>query len=272
MLDETNGFEGIGDRLNSLNTSLPSVKPKQSEEVFITDKSSALKVICLDCRKEFLKNEEVCPYCGLFNSQKYADENQTTKSSMPTSAPSNTPQKLISNTNKKSVVASFLSSIPIGWYIVGVIIIGFILYDQYESSSRDRISNSFKSAAQNYKNYTNYTYTPPHLSGKIAVFGWSDDSLDAVHFQLPPTIQAKTPSEVSAAVFVSCIDTEVGRYTSGSIGYKTDCTINIVDPNTSSRYNHTVSGGNPPQRKKGKGNWSYRPNKEIVEYLQSLFQ
>lgn len=275
MSEQANGFEGIGSRLNSLNTSSdnrpqPNIRHNQIEEDSKAN-TSTLKVTCLDCHKEFSRGDEVCPYCGLFNSQKHADEKQPTKSSTTAPLLSNTPTSTSSNTKKKSVIASILSSIPIGWYVLGAIAAAIYLYGQYESSSRARLDSSFKSVAQSYKNYTNYTYVPLHLSGKIAVFGWSDDSLDAVHFQLPPTIQAQSPSEVSAVAFVSCIETEVGRYTSGSIGYKTDCTINIIDPITSSRYDHTVSSGNPPQSKKGKGNWSYRPNKEMAEYLQSLF-
>lgn len=40
-------------------------------------------VNCLDCRKAFAFNDEVCPHCGLFNSQKYGIEETKSSENKP---------------------------------------------------------------------------------------------------------------------------------------------------------------------------------------------
>jgi len=68
-------------------------------------------VICLECKKEFPFNDHVCPYCGLFNSQKY----QTLKTSgIHESEPQASPDRPMVLTSQKNRSTAVLLAMVLG--------------------------------------------------------------------------------------------------------------------------------------------------------------
>ena len=142
---------------------------------------------------------------------------------------------------------------------------------QYDNWSKSRTSSAFASEISSYQNYTDISYTKPHLASKLVVIDSDSNSVDRTYYDLPDNIKANNPSDVGAVAFIACSEKLVGKYTSGSLGYKTDCTVSVIDRSTFIKHESTIQGDSPPQSKKGKGDWRQRPDSSISNYLKSLY-
>ena len=168
-------------------------------------------------------------------------------------------------------IFSILSKIPVIWWVIGGFIGFAFLYDQYHNWVRSKTTSAFASEIANYQTYYSTSYSKPHLTSRMVVIDSNTNAIDQVYYDLPDNIKAGNPNDVGAVALVSCSENLVGKYTSGSLGYKTDCSVSVIDRSTLIKYESTIQGQNPPQSKKGNGDWRQRPNSDISYYLKSLY-
>lgn len=174
----------------------------------------------------------------------------------------------------KYVILGIVSFVFKNYVLSAIImcILGIIVCDRYNSWIRSKTNAAFASEFAIYQTYNLITTVKPHLTSKLVVYDMASGTIDQIYYELPDYIKASNPSEVGVSAFISCSDIIVGEYTSGSLGYRTDCLVSVIDRDSFIKYDVTIVGEDPPKSKKGRGDWRQRPMSGITNYLLSLYR
>jgi len=241
--NEENGFNNIGKRLGDIS----EIKPVKSDDIKLESSTNN-------------KSESRASANTTLNR----DTNKPSINQFPLPH-----QKKAFNPVKAILAVIF--GIPPVWLIIIVIVGFFIIQEQYSGWKKSKVNSAFAGELSNLQTYNDISYGKPHLTSKLVVLDSASSSIDQTYYDLPDNIKAENINDVGAVALISCSETRVGKYNSGSIGYRTDCYVSIIDRRTLLKYESTIVGAEPPQTKKGGGDWRQRPNTKIANYLKSLY-
>ncbi len=110
-----------------------------------------------------------------------------------------------------------------------------------------------------------------YLAGKAVIVEATRRVIDPLTFKLPERVQAQTPEEAEALVFITCRTPEVGSYTSGEIAREQECDIVAYDlgagrVSATDRVVRLTSGSIAA----GESGTAARPDNQILELINSL--